>query len=715
MALPNYLAQIKSSGFYRFVWDKSEIPAQVAQTLRLLVGYSEVGPFNTPVLVRDETEFRTIFGGISKKLERYGAYFHRSALQALKAGPIMCLNLKPFSTETVQAVAFDPWTYRGYAEAFGNKANIEVKKLYNTQRFWKLEAEHLEELTELTSASTNKYVLLTATDNKNSSCTVFMRGFKPKNYDIDFKTWYSSVLNGADMPDYLQGHDSEKLENYFAEVYVFRGQFTKAIAEQINVALNPRWREATQQTIKGVFNITTTNDVDVITLNDTVKNAFGNDVDAWETLANYSGSNFIGHYSGIVLPEFQSANGTLLSLDEIFNSDAASHKMMMRFNQEYLYSDTDDDSDVTDDVFNIIRPYTSDALRVKMNNATDSYFMGYNYVTVDKPASSSSDDKLTWVNSILDVLSATATNGEPGIVEALTNNVDIEYHYLVDTFDSFIETECKSRLSLIAKKKDNGLALCNFPKMKTFTKNTAFYTNNHFDINKVADSANGFSTPSEVNGAPWVGFFSQVDIKDPVTGIKGTYPSAALVSNAFMEKYSKRYPYSIVAGANFGRITENGLVGPDYNYSREDLDVLEPLGVNVLVYVPRKGVYINSNQTAKQNPVTTLSKINIRELCIYLQDEIQKILEDYHWEFNTQTLRETVKSRADVLCQKVKDNGGLYKYYNQCDGSNNTEEVINNEMFVISTSIEPGIGAGKMVQELTLYKKGGMSSVITQQ
>ena len=26
MALPNYLAKIKSSGMYRFVWDKSEIP-----------------------------------------------------------------------------------------------------------------------------------------------------------------------------------------------------------------------------------------------------------------------------------------------------------------------------------------------------------------------------------------------------------------------------------------------------------------------------------------------------------------------------------------------------------------------------------------------------------------------------------------------------------------------------------------------------------------
>ena len=49
MSLPNYLAKIKSSGIYRYVFDKSLVPPQAAETLRLVVGYSEKGPFNTPV------------------------------------------------------------------------------------------------------------------------------------------------------------------------------------------------------------------------------------------------------------------------------------------------------------------------------------------------------------------------------------------------------------------------------------------------------------------------------------------------------------------------------------------------------------------------------------------------------------------------------------------------------------------------------------------
>lgn len=131
-----------------------------------------------------------------------------------------------------------------------------------------------------------------------------------------------------------------------------------------------------------------------------------------------------------------------------------------------------------------------------------------------------------------------------------------------------------------------------------------------------------------------------------------------------------------------------------------------------MVYVPRLGTYINSNQTAKQNPVTALSKLHVRELVIYLQDEIEKLLQDYQWEFNTPYLRDLVKAKADTICERVKNNGGLYEYLNVCDESNNTDDVINNEMFVLSTSIEPGMGCGKMVQELTIYRKGGMQSLI---
>ena len=110
--IPVYLQQFKAAGVYRVVFDQSTIANVDAEILRLVVGFSEKGPFNIPVYIKNVTEFNAYFGGISKKLEKRGVYFHRLAEQALIAGPILCLNLKKFENETVDGstinTAFNP-------------------------------------------------------------------------------------------------------------------------------------------------------------------------------------------------------------------------------------------------------------------------------------------------------------------------------------------------------------------------------------------------------------------------------------------------------------------------------------------------------------------------------------------------------------------------------------------------------------------------------
>ena len=218
-----------------------------------------------------------------------------------------------------------------------------------------------------------------------------------------------------------------------------------------------------------------------------------------------------------------------------------------------------------------------------------------------------------------------------------------------------------------------------------------------------------FTLPTELNGASHAAYYTPLVFGEGL--VRTTVPSAALVSNNFMEKWNSRQPYYIVAGPNYGRLSYDGMVGPDYNYARNDLDVFEPMGINCIVYVPRKGTYINSNQTAKQTPVSALSKVHVRELVTYIQNEIESILQNYQWEMNTQTLRNTVKTSADVLLERIKLTGGVYDYLNVCDGTNNTPEVIDNEMIILDTSIEPARGAGKMVQRLTIHRTGGIAAL----
>ena len=101
MAIPVYLQQFKAAGIYRIVFDKATVAGVDSSILRLVVGYSEKGPFNIPVYITSISDFKAVYGDISKKLEKRGVFFHRMAIQALASGPILALNLKKFDGETV--------------------------------------------------------------------------------------------------------------------------------------------------------------------------------------------------------------------------------------------------------------------------------------------------------------------------------------------------------------------------------------------------------------------------------------------------------------------------------------------------------------------------------------------------------------------------------------------------------------------------------------
>lgn len=788
MSLPNYLAKIKSSGIYRFVFDKSEIPPAEAETMRLVVGYSEKGPFNTPVYIDNANDFITIFGNISKKLERKGIYFHRSALQALNGGPILALNVKPFGdekksdksdnpdAEKVQTLAFNPAALdTSLTINTANKSTI--KSIYDTNRFWYLDADQLPKKigNDESNVTTATYISVATTGTKEDSCTLFIRKYKPTDYDITIREWYAANST-QEMPFYLEGIQDNKLNDYFAEVFVFRGRFTKDIVkpggpfgyykdpeddkkETTGEVVTTLTEDDTTQTEDanwvGLLNVDKKNGT-IIYVNNAYKDSYGEEADALVELANNSNSNFIARYQGCLIPYFKDANDRYISLDILFNGGNYIHKMLMKMNEAVLENasakenglakifssattttttpptsskdeqnpganegdnqgggqgtEEGNDQEVTETP-GIDQVVTQSTMLYADNDPEKGgesqtpkpqinalYFEGYTYKTINL-----SNDGKTIQKTIFEQLK------DKGMRTALTNRVDVEYHYIVDTFRSYVQTNCKSILATIAKEKDNAFALLNFPYMADFVAEEAL-VNEHtykFDITKLPEFS-GFSLASESNGASWCAYYTAVVVSDGT--LKETIPSVAAVSNNFMEKYGSRQPYYIVAGPTYGRLSIDGLVGPDYNYGRGDLDVLEPMGVNAIIYVPRKGTYINSNQTAKQVPVSGLSKIHIRELVIYLQDEIESMLQNYQWELNTQTLRDTIKAKADTILENVQYNNGIYAYSNVCDETNNPPEVIDNEMVILDTAIEPARGCGKMVQQLTIHRTGGITS-----
>lgn len=999
MAIPVHLQQFKAAGIYRVVFDKSTMVNQDTQILRLVVGYSEKGPFNIPVYVKSSAEFIEIFGNISKKLEKRGIYFHRLALQMLNVGPILCLNLKKFSGETVDGSTISTEFNPKFDAIDTIKLNVE--DIYDTTRFWELNAENLNDLKGVTGQRLDQYINICTTNVKDTSATYFIRkasGSSVSSYNITVDLWYSDKQD--EMPDYLINKKQNYISDFFAEVYVFKGKFTP---KQV----------MTSETLKNYFDIIKDGDEDVVRLKPVIYNAFNEPIDTLDALFNDGNSNPLGHYVGSLIPNFKNKQGAYTSLDILFNNDQYLHNMMMSFNTDLLdeniahidlsgydnipltetnglslenlyngtakssllgnnnapiissklhfkssildeagqpyrgyfgsktkingtlyvsnvgdtdltlkqigidateeikisadshdeiiacaktlgvefdtdnapvggtyypeapfinpddilagpkkvivdisrvvlsedesvYLDPENDMKVTfmdvetaqyseytnkdastvygssitfidynttnwgysenyqhngivtkalvsteehdnslitslqkgdallaadgvidingdgilnrddedgyyDTVYvqetgtkydesgkflshyiivtaepltNIIVTDKPVSVVIRMDNPLNQeigtmypqYLEGYTYQN-DKPEGTDMLSKVKWIDFILSTLT-----DYKGLRTALLNKSEVDYRYIIDTFESFPVSGLKSVFATLAKDKQSAFCISNFPSVQSFVKcpYTSF-TNEKgiFDVKYVVAGYNNkksasqiFSLPSDAEGASFIAFYTPLKATDGY--VDKLIPSAGLVSNLFMNKYISRQPYYIVAGPNYGRISASGIVGPDYKYSMDELQILEPFGVNALVYRPNFGTFINANQTAKQTPLSALSRVNVRELVIYLQDEIEKVLQSYQWEFNNQKTRDAILTKADYICQNIMLNGGLQAYKNVMDESNNTPEIIDNEMAVLSTYIEPGFGCGKMVHELTIYRTGQLSGSISE-
>jgi phage tail sheath protein FI len=100
----------------------------------------------------------------------------------------------------------------------------------------------------------------------------------------------------------------------------------------------------------------------------------------------------------------------------------------------------------------------------------------------------------------------------------------------------------------------------------------------------------------------------------------------------------------------------------------------------------------------------------VRELLIYIEDGIAEILKNYRWEFNTAQNRLEIKTLSDNFLAQILNDGGLYDFQNIMDSTNNTTEVIDNNIGIIDTYVEPVRGMGILVNRVTILSTGSIQA-----
>jgi len=305
------------------------------------------------------------------------------------------------------------------------------------------------------------------------------------------------------------------------------------------------------------------------------------------------------------------------------------------------------------------------------------------------------------------------------LFKALTDRDVINFRYIVDTFGNGIESGSKAIYTILASTRKNAFAILNAPSAKDFKSNTdpsfkdlTGSLSSRF-ISTGGDLAKNptvrYSLPSQTQGASWGAFYYPfITVRD--LGRNINVVPAAYISNNFIAKYENALPWSLVAGVRRGVVGGTGVVGLELNLGKEDREYLEPFGLNPIVFQSGTGPTIFANKTAQQTTKSALSSINCREVVIYIQDWIDAILRNYLFEFNTAQTRLEIKTLADNFLATVQNDDGVYDYKNVMDETNNTPEVIDQNVGILDTYIEPVRGMEILVQRTTILKTGAISA-----
>jgi len=337
-------------------------------------------------------------------------------------------------------------------------------------------------------------------------------------------------------------------------------------------------------------------------------------------------------------------------------------------------------------------------------------FEGFNLIPTKHVPNGTNDRQNEILNGTLN-----GTN----LFKALTDREVINFRYVVDTFGNGIESGSKAIYTRLCQSRKNAFAIVNAPSADDFKKSTNpkfldatgalstrfISTGGDLSLNPTVR----YSLPSITQGASWGAFyFPYITVRD--LGRNINVPPAAYVSNNFISKYENALPWSLVAGVRRGVVGGTGVVGLEINLDKEDREYLEPFGINPIVFQTGTGPTIFANKTAQQNPKSALSSINVREVVIYIQDGIEAILKNYLFEFNTAQTRLEIKTLADNFLATVQDDDGVYDFRNIMDESNNTPEVIDQNIGILDTYIEPVRGMEVLVQRTTILKTGAIST-----
>jgi len=146
------------------------------------------------------------------------------------------------------------------------------------------------------------------------------------------------------------------------------------------------------------------------------------------------------------------------------------------------------------------------------------------------------------------------------------------------------------------------------------------------------------------------------------------------------------YPWFSPAGRIRGRILN--VVRIEQNLTDAQQDTAFDAGINPVVTFPGEGTILFGDKTGASD-TSTLSRINVSRLFIFLRKLLSPVARAILFEQNDESTRARFRLAADSALNQIKGQRGVSDYRIICDSSNNTPDLIQQRIFVADILVKP--------------------------
>lgn len=181
-------------------------------------------------------------------------------------------------------------------------------------------------------------------------------------------------------------------------------------------------------------------------------------------------------------------------------------------------------------------------------------------------------------------------------------------------------------------------------------------------------------------------------------------PPSGDVAGAFVFTVSQGERWDAPAGLQRGIIPN--VLGVTKVFTEGERDTLYVNGINPVSTMSGAAAVIWGQKTLIQPDSTALSRFNVVNSLLWMQNRMKEALQPFVFEPNTQFTRDNVNYLLSSFLENIQSRGGLYGFYVDTGSEINTPQVIDSNQMMVEVHVQPTRTAEFIRMSLIVQRTG---------